>query len=234
MAIDLASRRIVIVPCRDPVIPGAVPYGDVIVPFVMAATAAAALAQRSDSGKGVHVDASMYEICVQQMRDAIIATQTGPAPQRMGNNDPNWYRQDVWPAEGDDRWIAVSVRDVKEWQCLCELAGGEDIAAWTARHNDYALMALLQSKGIAAGVVQDIEDLMTHDNVLAARNALITLPHHCLGEFSHVRTPVEYSRTKPQPYAAPGMGEHSREIAASLAGLSAQRISELEHLGIFK
>ncbi len=36
-------------PDRDPVIPGAVPYGDVIVPYVMAATAAAALQHRRES-----------------------------------------------------------------------------------------------------------------------------------------------------------------------------------------
>src|SRR5262249_55036400 len=38
-------------PDREPVIPSAVPYGDVIVPYVMAAAAAAALAERRTTGK---------------------------------------------------------------------------------------------------------------------------------------------------------------------------------------
>ena len=75
-------------PDRDPVIPGAVPYGDVIVPYVMAACISAGLAHRKASGRGCHIDASMYEICVQQMRAAIEAAQHGEAPQRRGNADP--------------------------------------------------------------------------------------------------------------------------------------------------
>ena len=63
--------------------PGAVPYGDVIVPYVMAATVAAALESRRRTGGGTYIDASMYEICVQQMFDAIQAAQTGsPAGPR--------------------------------------------------------------------------------------------------------------------------------------------------------
>src|SRR5690606_3364667 len=121
---------------RDPVVPGAVPYGDVIVPFVMAAEVAAALAQRNVTGRGAHIDASMYEICVQQMHDAIVASQHGLRPHRSGNADPRWYRQDVWPTSGDDRWIAISLRDVDQWQVLCRLAGGENIAAWTQTQSD--------------------------------------------------------------------------------------------------
>lgn len=213
-------------PDRDPVIPGSVPYGDVIVPFVMAAIAAAALAQRQDHGKGVHVDAAMYEICVQQMHDAIVKAQTGKPPQRQGNDDPNWYRQGVWPTQGEDRWIAISVRDESQWRQLRDMAGGEDIGLWTAQQEDYALMQQLQQAGFAAGVVQDIEDAFG-DNLLAARGALVTLPHPHLGEFGHVRTPMDFSRSTVAPFRAPGMGEHNAEIVAGVAGLDAKRLAEL-------
>src|SRR5690606_14370430 len=75
-------------PDRDPVVPGSVPYGDVILPFVMAAAGLAVLAERSETGLGAHVDASMYEVCVQQMRDALLRSQTGERPERNGNADP--------------------------------------------------------------------------------------------------------------------------------------------------
>ena len=55
-------------PDRDPVIPGAVPYGDVIVPYCMAAAVCAALQYRRESGCVARTSGcSMYEICVQQM-----------------------------------------------------------------------------------------------------------------------------------------------------------------------
>lgn len=220
-------------PDRDPVIPGSVPYGDVIVPFVMAGTAAAVLAQRVSSGRGAHIDASMYEICVQQMHDAVTQAQSGITLQRQGNDDANWYRQGVWPAKGEDRWLAISIRDEAQWQTLCELAGGTDIAAWTSGQSDYEGMAILQKAGIASGVVQDIEDVFS-DEALIQRGALLTLPHVCLGEFGHVRTPMDFSLSKTAPFRAPAIGEHNHEIAIDIAGLSEDRITELEVLGVFK
>jgi crotonobetainyl-CoA:carnitine CoA-transferase CaiB-like acyl-CoA transferase len=219
---------------RDPLVPGAVPYGDVIVPFVMAGSVAAALAERRHSGRGAHIDASMYEICVQQMSAAIVASQRGKVPQRQGNDDPNWYWQAVLPAAGVDRWVAVSVRDAGQWQQLCTLAGSEDIASWTCTQDDQALMLLLQGQGIAAGVVQDIEDVMEHDLLLSARGALMNLPHALLGTFGHVRTPLDFSATQLSPFQAPALGEHNVEIATQVAGLDPQRVEALQALGVFK
>jgi len=221
-------------PDRDPVIPGAVPYGDVIVPYVMAASAAAALQHRRETGRGAHIDASMYEICVQQMQDAIVGAQSGPAPQRTGNADRAIFFQDVFPAQGDDRWVAISLADEFEQDTLCSMAGGDDIAAWTATKGDQELAAELQAAGIAAGVVQDIEDLIEHDPVIAARGALVELDHPLLGPFGHVRTPIQFSRDFCQPYRAPGIGEHTIQVAEEIARLGAARIGELSDSGVFQ
>lgn len=228
---------------RDPVIPGAVPYGDVIVPYVMAGAVAAMLQQRRSSGCGCHIDASMYEICVQQMYAAILEAQRGPRPERAGNSDPHVFHQGVYPVAGVDRWIAICCASVEDWRRLqtqanlpefdaatCDARLGE----WTQNQPGAALAERLQSAGIAAGMVQDIEELMQHDPQLAARGSLIPLQHPLLGPFGHVRTPLSLSRSAVAPYRAPSIGEHSREIAADLAGLAAERIGELEQLGVFQ
>ena len=217
----------------DPVIPGAVPYGDVIVPFVMAASTAAALQARRTSGRGCHVDASMYEICVQQIRPSLVAVKAGQRPQRAGNSDPAVFFQDVFPAAGEDRWVAISVADQAELDRLQAITGS-DIGAWTAAREDHAIVAELQAKGFAAGVVQDSQDMIERDPQLAEREALVTLDHPLLGPFGHIATPIRFSRDKPQPYRAPRMGEHGREVAASVCGLSAGRIDELEAMGVFE
>jgi crotonobetainyl-CoA:carnitine CoA-transferase CaiB-like acyl-CoA transferase len=219
---------------RDPVVPGAVPYGDVIVPYVMAACIAAALAQRRVQGGGCHIDASMYEICVQQMHAAIVAAQQGIAPQRMGNADPAVMSQDVFPARGADRWIAISLFSKEDQARLAALAGGRPIAQWTSEHDDHALVAQLQAAGIAAGTVQDMEDLLERDPQLRARGALVELPHPRLGPFGHMRTPISFSVDRCAPYRAPGMGEHNREIALGLAGVSAERFAQLDAAGVLK
>ena len=231
-------------PDRDPVIPGAVPYGDVIVPYVMAAAGAAALQHRRTAHTGCHIDASMYEICVQQTYDAILRAQTGERPWRTGNRGAGVFHQGVYPVLGEDRWIAISCATPAQWQQLVEIAEIPDssdpavrdtgLVAWTTSRSGPELAKQLQAAGIAAGELQDMEDLLEHDPQLKARAPLVTLEHPLLGPFGHVRTPVRFSRSPVVPYRAPGIGEHSAIIATELAGLSPERVNELEKLGVFQ
>ncbi len=230
-------------PDRDPVIPSALPYGDVVVPYVMAAAVAAALQHRRQSGRGAHLDVAMYEVCLQQTYEALMQTQSGPAPARAGNADPRRFHQAVYPGSGEDRWIAISCPGRAEWSRLCALAGlteGEPqrldaaLAAWTAGQDARRLAAALQLQGIEAAPVQDIEDLMEGDPTLGARMPLVTLDHPLLGPFGHLRTPMHFSRTAPMPFRAPRLGEHSREIAIDIAGLGPQRFAELDAKGVFR
>jgi crotonobetainyl-CoA:carnitine CoA-transferase CaiB-like acyl-CoA transferase len=221
-------------PDRDPVTPGAVPYGDVIVPYVMAAQTVAALQSRRQSGQGAHIDASMYEICVQQMWPAILAAQNGSSAARRGNSDSRVYWQGVLPARGEDRWVAVSVRDESEWTRLMRLTAGVTPEKWSADQRDGELAEALQREGIAAGVVQDMADLVDHDPVIAARGALVMLDHPKLGAFGHVRTPMTFSADANRPYRAPALGEHTWEVARSLAGISEERLQQLQSLGVFE
>src|SRR5690606_6080843 len=132
--------------------------------------------------------------------------------------------QDVFPARGEDRWVAISAFDDADLERLETLAGGRPIAEWTREHDEVALVELLQRAGIAAGVVQDIEDLVERDSALGERGALIDLPHPKLGSFGHMRTPISFSRDVVTPFRAPAIGEHGREIAHGLAGLEAEHI----------
>ena len=218
----------------DPVIPGAVPYGDVIVPYVMATCLIAGALWRRRHGRGCHVDAAMYEICVQQMAPAIRAAQRGQAPRRMGNADPGVLHQDVYPACGVDRWVAVSLYDEADRAKLAALAGDRPIEEWTAERDEFELVAELQRAGIAAGVVQDIEDLIENDEPLQARGALVELPHPRLGTFGHVRTPIGFSLDVIEPYRAPAIGEHTREIVLELAEVTAERHATLVSDGVLQ
>jgi len=228
---------------RDPVIPSALPYGDVIVPYVMAAAAAAALQRRRESGRGAHIDTAMYEVCLQQMYDALVQAQVQPPPARMGNADALAFHQAVYPTRGQDRWIAVRCVEQSDWSRLCALAGlsaGEPeaqsgaVASWTARHEATELANRLQHLGIDAAPLQDIEDLMENDAALAAQAPLVILDHPLLGAFPHLRTPMHFSRTPGEPFRAPRLGEHTREIALQLAGIDPERFDELEAQGVFR
>ena len=227
-------------PDRAPVIPSAAPYGDVIVPYAMAASVIAALQQRRRNGRGCHIDASMYELCVQQMRSAYTG---GAAAARPGNSDPAVFHQGVYASLGADRWIAVTFETVEEWAAFAAAqglqgngaaAGDAELVRWCAARSDIDAAEFFQHLGIAAGVLQDMEDLFDRDPQIRERKALLPLVHPILGTFGHVRTPIDFSASRPRPFRAPSIGEHSHHIAAALCGLSSERIAELEQLGVFK
>jgi crotonobetainyl-CoA:carnitine CoA-transferase CaiB-like acyl-CoA transferase len=185
----------------------------------------------------------MYEICVQQMRDALLAAQRSSRPLRTGNEDVRVFHQDVYPTLGEDRWIAITCHSAAQWTRLCQLANlratepgkaTNALRQWTGAQHERELAEHLQAAGIAAAPVQDIEDLIEHDPQLASRGALLTLDHAVLGAFGHMRTPLTFSRSRIEPFRAPSLGEHSREIATTLCGLSAERIAALEALGVFQ
>lgn len=230
-------------PDRDPVIPAA-PFGDVIVPYAMAAAVAAALQHRRETGYGAYIDASMYEICVQQMHDAILGAQQGMKIQRMGNRDPGFFHQGVYPALGNDRWVAISLKTEGSWERLRELAAlpradsaesrDNVISVWTCKESETSLVARMQQAGIAAGAVQDIEEVLEKDPQIKARSPLFPIDHQLLGRFGHIRTPMQFSRSAFEMFRAPGIGEHSKIIAGDIAGLSESRIDELESMGVFK
>lgn len=216
---------------RDPVIPGAVPYGDVIVPFVMAAGVAAALQYRRATGRGCHIDASMYEICVQQMREALREAQSGGTPGRTGNVDQRLHWQGLLRCAGEDRWVGVSLATAADEERLRAIAGG-DPAAWAARHEDRTVMAALQGAGLACGALQNCEDMIEADPQLAGRRALVELDHPLLGRFGHVNTPIAFSRDDFTPFRAPSLGEHRFEILREICGFDDQRIAALEQAGV--
>jgi len=217
----------------DPVIPGAVPYGDVIVPYVMAANVAALLQHRRETGRGGHIDAAMYEICAQQMRPFLAAAKAGQRPRRAGNADADVPFQDVFAAAGEDRWVAISLFEAADRATLEAIAGG-DVAGWCAAREDRVIVEALQRAGIAAGVVQDAEDMIERDPQLAHRAALVSLDHPLLGAFGHVATPVHFSHDRFAPYRAPRMGEHGEIVARTLCALSPERIAALREAGVFE
>ncbi|MBL8552166.1 MAG: CoA transferase [Hyphomonadaceae bacterium] len=230
-------------PDRAPV-PPLVPYGDVVMPPLMAGAAIAALFARARSGLGRHIDASMYEICAQQMADAIMAAQIGETPRRSGNRDRHVVLQGVFPVAGEDRWIAITLPSAADWGAFTRHIGGDwpaepneaceaRIAAWTAPQDGHTLMTSLQATGIAAGMVQDASETVDEDPQLRARGFLTPLEHALLGAFAHQSTPITFSRSQRRMRSAPRLGEHTEAICREVIGLSQDEIAELRAADLF-
>jgi len=242
-------------PDRDPVLPS-VPYGDALLPLLLATAAVAALEQRDRTGAGTHIDASMFEVQTQQMLPALIEQQLGAQPKRTGNRVTHAAPHGVFPCQGEDRWIAIEVTTDEQWQALCRVMNRDDlareerfavvtgrkahedalesvIAHWTRGFDAHALMHSLQAAGVPAGAVQDAADLLERDPQLRSREFLVAATHPELGTFGHQAPPYKLSTTPGNVRRAPLLGEHTREVCIEDLGISAARFDELTAAGVF-
>jgi crotonobetainyl-CoA:carnitine CoA-transferase CaiB-like acyl-CoA transferase len=209
---------------------------------MVAANAAvlAVVALRAE-GRGGFVDLSQLEAMAAAMGPAVLEQQLGapatgataPHPHRRADRAPHG----VYPARGDDRWVAVAVTDDAQWRRLADLAGlsgagldlagrkaDEDridaaLAAWTGSRDAAEVAELLQSHGVPAAVVATGEDLTEHDPQLAARGFYPVLRHPLAGEIRHEGTVLHLSRTPARvDRPAPRLGEHTDEVLTELLG----------------
>ncbi|MEZ5263905.1 MAG: CoA transferase [Acidimicrobiales bacterium] len=152
----------------------------------------------------------------------------------------------VYPAAGDDRWIAITCQDDEQWRSLCtelrrsDLAGldlaerlarkaelDEVLGAWTRRQEAVGLQARLQANGIAAHLVTEGPDAWG-DPQLSWRETFQWKPHP-YARWAVVDVPP-YRLTRSQgsyDWGGPTYGQHSYEVLEGILGYDAERIAEL-------
>jgi crotonobetainyl-CoA:carnitine CoA-transferase CaiB-like acyl-CoA transferase len=153
-------------------------------------TIMAALVHRRRSGKGQWIDLGMYQLGVSVLADGLLCFQaTGDEPRRCGSRELDALFSGVFPASGDDRWLAVSVTSAEELGALLgviadpeldglaasalpeeELRGLLEpaVTVWSRELDAVDGAARLQAAGVAAGPVHDARDLL-HDPQLRER-----------------------------------------------------------------
>jgi len=148
----------------------------------------AALIHRERSGEGQLIDLGMYQLGPVVIPEALLGYQAhGEELARRGPSDIDVLLSGLFRAAGDDRWLAVTLRDRRDlaraaalipalaplrdrdrWSGEDARAASEAIAAWVLGREDLAAAAELQAGGVAAGPVLDARDLLA-DPQLRAR-----------------------------------------------------------------
>lgn len=244
-------------PDQGPVGPN-VPYGDVVLPFLIATAIVSALDYRRRTGKGQYIDAGMLEACVHQITPALLDLQVnGNLPMRNANRIPHACPHGVFPCRGEDRWCAIAVFTEEEWQSFCRVIGEPEwtgdskynslaarkdhedelealVAEWTIRHTAGEVMETMQTAGVPAGVVQTMQEVVDEDPQLKEREFLIPLEHPEIGVFGHPTPPYKLLKTPARIRTSPCLGEHTEYICTGLLGMSDEEFLELWRRGIFQ
>lgn len=212
----------------------------------------AALRHRRRTGEGQFIDLAQVEPTVALLGPTLLdLTANGRVQQRRGNRHAAMAPHGVYPCEGEDRWIAIAVRDDEAWHRLrtglgspswamearwdraeSRLAHADELdellAHATRPHDATTLMKKLQALGVSAGVVQNARDVVECDPQLAHRGHWVTLDHPEMGPAMYNKPPFRFSHTDVQVRsAAPLLGQHTREVLRELLNFSEEQCDEL-------
>jgi crotonobetainyl-CoA:carnitine CoA-transferase CaiB-like acyl-CoA transferase len=212
-----------------------------------------ALWDRQSKG-GVTIEAAQFEATISVIGDVIVEAQmSGREPSLMGNRDQDFIPQGVYPCEGVDQWIAISIVDELAWEVLCEIAElptdwlgltrserlmlhdsiDAELASWTHNFDQIDLADKLQEVGVAAAPVLNIPGVLG-DVHLEARSAFGRVDQPQVGPLVLPRLPIHFSAASERPPMRPAalLGQNTEAILMDVAGLSRFELSELENLAI--
>lgn len=217
----------------------------------------AALRHRRRTGEGQYIDLAQTEPTIALLGPTFLdLTMNGRLQQPNGNEHPWAAPHGVYPCQGDDRWIAISIMNDDQWVSLVEVLGrpawaaeaalrqGEmryarrrqldsDLAGATAQWVAEDLMHALQARGVPAGVVQTAADVVERDPQLRHRGHWVKLDHPEMGATIYNAPPMRFSRTPVElKRPAPLLGEHTDEICRELLGLSDEETRQLKEEGV--
>ena len=208
-----------------------------------------ALDHRRRTREGQYVDLAQLEVSVAALGPALMEVlANGREPRRLGNRSLRAAPHGCYPCRGDDRWCAIAVFGEEDWAGLRRALGEpawareprfasaasrrahEDaldrhIAAWTHERDAWQVMEALQAQGVAAGVVQNVEDLARRDPQLAARGFFEEIEHLAKGTVVATGIPLGLTGTPGRSGpAGAGLGQDNAYVFGTLLGLSPREI----------
>jgi crotonobetainyl-CoA:carnitine CoA-transferase CaiB-like acyl-CoA transferase len=222
-----------------------------------------AIYHRNRTGEGTEIDVSAIEAGINLigpvLLDVTVNNHTARRPDFPTGNRlewPNAAPHGVYPAAGEDRWVAIAVFNDTQWQGLVQALGrplwtedarlatqdgrfahqdalDEHLAAWTRQRAATEVMELLQRHGVPAGAVQNAEDLNERDPQVAARGVFFEMDHPVIGEARFEGTPIRFSDTEQDNWrSGPLLGEDNEYVFKQLVGVPDDEYNELQAEGV--
>ncbi len=226
-------------------------YADPVTGNHGAVAVLAALHARRRTGRGQWIDMALLEAVAPFFGQEFLEyTVAGRLPEPMGNRSDLYSPQDVYRTAGSDCWLALTVRDTRDWETLCGVIGRSDLArdralatlegrraraaeideaigGWAATRDHLRAADELQAAGVPAAPVMANWEIVC-DNHLNDRGFFVAVRHPRAGTHHFPGFPWRFGRT---PAAirchAPLFAEHNHEVFEGLLGLSGTEVAAL-------
>ena len=229
---------------------------------IMALAILAGLVHRNRTGEGQWVDMSCTEAGLALAGPELLDyTVNGRPLRRPGMPDSNVHNlptmapHGVYPADGEDSWVALACRDEDDWQRLAavvgeawtdlpefkDLRGRADhraeldahLSEWTSSRSRHATAELLRGAGVPVAIVASPEDRIEHDPSTAQWGLWPVARHTEMGDVRVDGIPMHLSETDwVIARGAPCLGEHNDFVFGEVLGLSDDAIGDLRRRGV--
>jgi crotonobetainyl-CoA:carnitine CoA-transferase CaiB-like acyl-CoA transferase len=208
----------------------------------------AALVERERTGAGQYIELSQLESTIPFIGEVILDfTVNGRVASPTGNAHVAWSPHGIYPARGDDEWVAIVARDDAEWSALLGVLGGGDLAddlrfaseadrlahrseldnalaGLTASMDRTLLAEALQAVGVPAAPVLNSVEVQHHPHYLA-RDYVQVHPYPSGGDYRYFGPLWRIDGQRPQIRGvAPLLGEHTSELLAQFTSVEASAL----------
>ncbi len=227
-------------------------YGDPTSGIHAAVAICAALAARQRTGRGQHIDVSLWESVAALVPEGWMDyAMNGTQPPRQGNRDPWMAPHNCFHCAGEDEWVTIACGTDAEWQALCQAIGQAQLVAdarfhtakerkaneealeqiltaWTATREKWEVTRALQAVGVAAFPSMTGKDLV-EDPQLNARGFFVRFAHPEVGVRTHMGMPWLLTHAPNGVRTpAPMLGQDTDQVMRDVLGYSTQKIASLK------
>jgi benzylsuccinate CoA-transferase BbsF subunit len=215
----------------------------------------AAIYHQQRTGEGQYVELSQLESTVNVVGPGVLHSSLGGTVGPAGNRAPGGAPRGVYQC-ADGEWVVIVCRTEPQWRSLATALDAEhwpaDARFGTAldRHRNAdpldgllrdalvawqrdAAVSALERAGVPAGPVNSAADMLA-DPRLRARGFWQPVDHPVIGEIPMFHLPFRMGPDDRPPMSSPPLlGEHTREVATGLLGLTEQEYDDLVAEGVF-
>lgn len=197
------------------------------------------------TGQGGWIDLAAREVATMLVGESVVTALVEGETPRVGTGHEVWAPHGVYPAAGDDRWVAVAITGDDTWARLVRIMGSpawclpahgteagrradraaidEQLAGWTRGRKAEDLVELLQNAGIPADLSMTAEDIVRDDH-LRSRGVVTTLTHPEHGDRTTIGSPWLFQDADATFRSwSPALGEHNEEIIRGLLGVDEEQ-----------
>ena len=237
---------------------GLLPFGlgDTTMAIQAVVGALVALHHRENTGEGQFVDVSQMDSAASTLGEPMLTHQLlGDRVGPQGNTHSRFFPHGIFQATGDERWLALAIRNESEWQALCKVMGREDwaedaalssaerrreradeinqaIRAWSLQQDRDATIEQLIAVGVPVSGVFELEE-RNADSQFTTRGLCYQHEFEGFDPCRIYSTPWLLSET---PAAVtgktPALGENNDYVFKQLVELSDDEIASLKEKGV--